>query len=155
MTTPVSGETWGLTAFAAVTSRGQTACGRRVTTSSATITSWSWAPTACPVRLTTPWLAARTASPARTTTNDDQLNLGPDKKIGTADDNKVVVEPQGNSLQGPGRSVTLSGSSSADSNGRSVRSYSWQQICLHPDVFLTHKLVALPAAAAGPRLLRR
>ena len=81
-------------------------------------------------------------------TDDDELNLGPDNRIGTDDDNTYEVEPD-NSLQGPGRRVTLSGSSSAASSGRSIRGYSWQQICLHPDVFLTHKLVALQQLLQG------
>ncbi len=85
----------------------------------------------------------------RPITDDDQLNLGPDNRIGTADDNTVVVDPEGNALQGPGRRVTLSGSASTASRGRSIRSYSWQQICSHPDVFLTHKLVALQLLVQG------
>ena len=85
----------------------------------------------------------------RPITDDDQLNLGLDNRIGTADDNTVVVDPEGNALQGPGRRVTLSGSASTASRGRSIRSYSWQQICSHPDVFLTHKLVALQLLVQG------
>ncbi len=82
-------------------------------------------------------------------TADDKLNLGADRRVGTADDNTEVVEPVGNALQTPERKVTLSGSGSSASSGRSIRSYAWRQICLHPDSFGLHKLLAYDLLLQG------
>ena len=74
-------------------------------------------------------------------TADDGLNLGPDGRAGTADDNTTLVQPD-TSLQTPGRRVTLSGGDSTASSGRRIVSYSWRQICLNPDAYGYHKVVA-------------
>ncbi len=74
-------------------------------------------------------------------TDDDGLNLGPDGRAGTADDNTTIVQPD-TRLQTPNRRVTLSGRDSAASSGRSIASYSWRQICLNPDAYGYHKVVA-------------
>ena len=87
--------------------------------------------------------------PDKTAGTDDELNLGPDNRAGTDDDNTYEVDPPGNALQSPDRSVTLSGSSSRAASGRSIRSYSWQQICMNPDADGDHKLIALDLLLRG------